>query len=47
MNPETRTLLKVTLDDALAADEIFTIMGDKVEPANLFKQCEVVRNLDI
>ena len=39
MNPETRTLLQVSLEDAIAADEIFTIlMGDKVEPEeNLLK----------
>lgn len=50
MNPETRTLVRVNLDDAAAADEIFTaLMGDKVEPRREFIQeyGPKVRNLDI
>jgi len=50
MNPETRTLLQVSLEDAMAADQIFTIlMGDRVEPRREFIQTHAreVRNLDI
>ena len=50
MNPETRTLLKVTLEDAIAADGIFTLlMGPEVAPRKSFIQAHAqsVRNLDI
>ena len=50
MNPETRTLLVVSTEDAMAADEIFTVlMGDKVEPRRQFIEAHAkqVRNLDI
>jgi DNA gyrase subunit B len=50
MNPDTRTNLKVNIEDAIEADEIFTIlMGDKVEPRREFIQnnATAVRNLDI
>lgn len=50
MNPQTRTMLKVSLEDAIKADEIFTIlMGDKVEPRRDFieRHAKEVRNLDV
>ena len=50
MNPETRILIKVTMDDAIKADEIFSLlMGDEVEPRREFIQANAkyVRNLDI
>jgi len=50
MNPEKRSLLKITVEDSVKADEIFTIlMGDQVEPRKEFimKHALEVRNLDI
>ncbi|MTI83497.1 MAG: DNA topoisomerase (ATP-hydrolyzing) subunit B [Firmicutes bacterium] len=50
MNPDSRTVLQVKLDDAIKADEIFTtLMGDKVEPRRNFIRDNYndVRNLDV
>lgn len=50
MNPETRTLLQVRIDDAVETDEIFTVlMGDQVEPRRKFIEDNAldVKNLDI
>lgn len=50
MNPETRTLVKVTMDDAIKADETFSIlMGDEVEPRREFieNNANKVTNLDV
>jgi DNA gyrase subunit B len=50
MDPENRILLKVTVEDAEKADEIFTVlMGDEVEPRKRFIQTHAanVKNLDI
>ena len=50
MNPETRTLLQVSLDDSVEADEVFTLlMGDQVEPRRNFIErfAKAAKNLDI
>ena len=50
MNPETRTLMQVSMDDAIAADEMFSIlMGDEVQPRRRFIETHAkdVVNLDV
>ena len=50
MDPENRTIIKISMEDALKADETFTIlMGDKVEPRRLFieKNAKFAQDLDI
>ena len=50
MDPRTRTIVKVTLEDAIEADRTFTVlMGDKVEPRREFieQNAKYVVNLDV
>lgn len=49
INPESRTLMKINMDDAEEADKIFTmLMGEKVEPRREFIQMNADKvNLDV
>ncbi len=50
MNPETRTVLQVNLEDVIEADSIFSmLMGDRVEPRRVYimENARLVRNLDV
>ena len=50
MNPETRTLKQVTIEDGISADQMFTIlMGDQVQPRRhfIFQHAKSVKNLDV
>ena len=50
MDPEKRILIKVKLDDAMKADETFTLlMGDEIEPRRKFieENAKYVKNLDV